>query len=144
MTGSRIKQFLCAAAFGALVVPAMAQPADQKPASPPAAATSGSALLASIVCYDIAHKRFPLAPVLMAACRFLLYLVAASAAHDHATEVTVWRALALAAYIIGLSCLARSESTSTAAARWPIALGLAGPARLCGRGRVAEWQTRQP
>ena len=88
----------------------------------PAAATSGSALLASIVCYDIAHKRFPLAPVLMAACRFLLYLVAASAAHDHATEVTVWRALALAAYIIGLSCLARSESTSTTAARWPIAL----------------------
>ena len=39
----------------------------------------GLLLTASIVLYDWLHKRISFAPILMAACRFLLYLVAASA-----------------------------------------------------------------
>src|SRR5204863_5694772 len=37
-------------------------------------------LLSTIVAYDAIHKRTVLAPVLMAGCRFLLYLLSASAA----------------------------------------------------------------
>src|SRR5882672_10005924 len=92
-----------------------------------------SALLAAVIIYDAVHKRTPLALLLMAACRFLLYLVAASTAlassrlstiPSPATSTAVWPALALAAYIAGLSYLARRESISNSVALriWPIAL----------------------
>jgi hypothetical protein len=77
-----------------------------------------SALLGAIVIYDFVHKHTRLAPLLMAACRFLLYLVAASAAGDGANRAVLWRAAALAAYIIGLSYLARGESTGAGSLQW--------------------------
>ena len=67
-------------------------------------------LLAFIVAYDLVHKRTPLAPLLMAGCRFLLYLVAASAAANAITGKTLWCAGVLAAYIVGLSYIARKET----------------------------------
>src|SRR5437667_4105560 len=67
----------------------------------------GLTLLVCITVHDAVHKHFGLSPVLMAACRFLLYLVAASAAARGVTGLAVWSAFALAAYIIGLSHLAR-------------------------------------
>ena len=87
-------------------------------------ATTGyaSLLLVSILLYDVVHKRTKLAPVLMSACRFLVYLVAGSAAERGTDAGIVWRALALAGYIIGLSCLARGESTPGRIPRWPVAL----------------------
>lgn len=88
----------------------------------PAAGAYGFGLLAAIVIYDAAHKRTPWAPLLMCACRFLLYLMAASAALGPAGAPVLWRALALAAYVAGLSCIARGESLPLAASRWPIAL----------------------
>ena len=85
------------------------------------------ALLALIVVYDVVHKRTTVAPVLMAGCRFLLYLVAAaSASTAHLAAPVLWRAAALAAYILGLSFLARGESTSQSLKRWPVVL-LFGP-----------------
>jgi 4-hydroxybenzoate polyprenyltransferase len=78
--------------------------------------------LAFIVVYDAIHKRTALAPLLMAACRFLLYAVAASAAQSGVTQPLVWRAVALAAYITGISYLARGESGPVPARAWPIAL----------------------
>src|SRR5437016_1602514 len=66
----------------------------------------GAILVACIVVYDAIHKRTALAPLLMAACRFLLYLVAASTAQRGANEPALWRAGALAAYITGISYLA--------------------------------------
>src|SRR5579864_4859637 len=63
-----------------------------------------SALLLAIVVYDLVHKHTTLSPVLMAACRFLLYLLASSSIVPGATRShIVWRAIALAGYIIGLS-----------------------------------------
>jgi 4-hydroxybenzoate polyprenyltransferase len=47
----------------------------------------------------------------MAACRFLLYLLAAAAAACGALGATVWPGAALGLYILGLSYLARGEST---------------------------------
>ena len=76
-------------------------------------------LVLCIVAYDAVHKLITVSPVLMAGCRFLLYLIAASTAMDGVTGWSFWCAIALAAYIIGLSFLARKESTRTALQYWP-------------------------
>jgi 4-hydroxybenzoate polyprenyltransferase len=78
------------------------------------------ALTLCILAYDAVHKLVAFSPVLMAACRFFLYLVAASAAQRGLTGLALWSAFAIAFYIIGLSYLARHESTRTAFANWPL------------------------
>ena len=89
----------------------------------PAIAACG--LLAAIVIYDAIHKSIALAPLLMSGCRFLLYLLAAVSAKEGLGAPLFWRALALAVYVAGLSCLARRESTGAPAARWAAGLLLA-------------------
>ena len=79
----------------------------------------GVLLLLSIVLYDTIHKRITLGPVLMGICRFLLYLIAASAATNGVTGRSIWCGLALAAYIIGLSFFAKEESTHGPLRYWP-------------------------
>jgi 4-hydroxybenzoate polyprenyltransferase len=69
-------------------------------------------LVLCIVAYDLVHKRTALAPLLMAGCRFLLYLVAGSAALGGISAKLLWCAGALAAYIVGLSFIARKEAGS--------------------------------
>jgi hypothetical protein len=86
-------------------------------------------LIGCILVYDAVHKLIAVAPLLMAACRLLLYLVAASAALNGVTGPAVWSGLALAAYILGLSYLARKESTRGALRYWPM-LFLALPVAL--------------
>jgi len=87
-----------------------------------ASATVASLLVATIVLYDWVHKRTAFSPVLMACCRFLLYLLAAVAANNARDSALLWRAGALGAYIIGLSFLARGESTGVRFWRWTIVL----------------------
>ena len=77
-------------------------------------------LAAAILLYDAVHKLITFSPVLMAACRFFLYLVAASTGDSGVTGLAVWSAFALAAYIVGLSYLARRESTAGAFSYWPL------------------------
>jgi len=77
-------------------------------------------LVAIVIAYNAVHKRTKLAPLLMAGCRFLLYLVAASTAVLGVSSVVIWRAVALLCYIIGLSYIARSESITRQTIRWPI------------------------
>ena len=79
-------------------------------------------LVTAILFYDALHKRMTLAPLIMAACRFLLYVVAAVATNRPLGFLTIWHGLALAAYIVGLSFLARTESNGYVAGRWPILL----------------------
>ncbi len=67
-------------------------------------------LVALILIYDAFHKRTALAPILMASCRFVLYLVAASATAGALTRNLVWHGLVLGAYILGLSLVARAEA----------------------------------
>jgi 4-hydroxybenzoate polyprenyltransferase len=76
-------------------------------------------LVVTILVYDAIHKIFAFSPALMAACRFLLVLMAASAGRDGITGLSIWTALALGAYIIGLSFLARKESVAAPVSRWP-------------------------
>ena len=61
-----------------------------------------------------------LSPILMAGCRFLLYVIAASTGVAGVTGWAVWCGLAMAAYIVGLSFLARKESTGAGANYWPV------------------------
>lgn len=80
------------------------------------------ALSLSILAYDAGHKRMAMSPLLMGFCRLLVYLAAASAAAKGVTGRSLWCALALAAYVAGLSFLARRESQPGPRNRWPILL----------------------
>ena len=82
----------------------------------------GLALAGCIVLYDAVHKRVAFGPVLMGLCRFVLYLVAASAAVNGLNPMAIKCGFALFAYIIGLSYVARRESTSGPLRYWPILL----------------------
>jgi 4-hydroxybenzoate polyprenyltransferase len=83
-------------------------------------------LMVCIILYDAIHKVIGFSPVLMAACRFFLYVLAAASARTGVSGLAVWSGLALAAYIIGLSYLARHESTGGTLNFWPAGL-LAAP-----------------
>jgi len=85
-------------------------------------AIMGLVLVGTIVIYDAIHKRTAYAPLLMATCRFLLYVVAAAATLRPINHVVVAYGFGLAAYITGLSYLARVESSGSLARRWPAAL----------------------
>jgi 4-hydroxybenzoate polyprenyltransferase len=78
-------------------------------------------LFNTILAYDFFHKRLAWAPLLMSLCRLLLYLVAASTARG-VNGTLLWSALALAAYVTGLSYVARRESLPGAIHLWPCAL----------------------
>jgi 4-hydroxybenzoate polyprenyltransferase len=86
------------------------------------AAIAALLLVATILIYDAIHKRTAFAPLLMAACRFLLYFVAAAATLHRVSDVVLWHGLALAAYVTGLSYLARGESGPGRVRRWPLLL----------------------
>ena len=83
-------------------------------------------LAVGILVYDAIHKIFAFSPLLMAGCRFLLLLLAASAGWQGVTGLAIWTALVLGSYIIGLSYLARKESASVSLRFWPCAF-LAAP-----------------
>src|SRR6185436_20845514 len=63
-------------------------------------------LAVGILVYDAIHKIFAFSPLLMAGCRFFLVILAASAARDGVVGLSIWSALVLAAYVIGLSYIA--------------------------------------
>ena len=81
-----------------------------------------------IVLYNATHKRTALAVVLMGACRFLLYLLGATAA-TQVTGLAIWSGMALGAYVVGLTYLARKESILGPVRWWPV-LTLAAPVLL--------------
>jgi hypothetical protein len=98
-------------------------------------------LSACVVTYDAIHKWTPLAPLLMAACRLGVYLVAASAASNGVEGEVIWKGLALAAYVAGLSWLARKESTRVEINYWPCIL-LAAPIFIAGCFDDGPWAGR--
>jgi 4-hydroxybenzoate polyprenyltransferase len=81
----------------------------------------GALLACCIVAYDVVHKMFVLSPLLIAACRSLLYPLAASGA-EGVTGSAVWCGLALGCYVAGLSFAARNESSRTSFAAWSFSL----------------------
>ena len=83
---------------------------------------TGAILTAAILLYDAIHKAVALSPLLMGFCRFLTYLAAASVAAKGVTGAAVWSALAMGAYVAGLSFMARKETTRERLEPWPLAL----------------------
>jgi len=82
----------------------------------------GLILVAFILLYDGVHKFVTASPWLMGACRFWVYLVAASTAAGGVNGGAIYSGFALAVYVAGLSYVARRESFRTRAPRWPFAL----------------------
>ena len=80
------------------------------------------ALLATIVAYDLWHKRQPFSIGLVALCRFLLYLLASFAAAGTISLRLLTATLGLAAYVLGISLLARHESGVSRPPKWPMAV----------------------
>jgi 4-hydroxybenzoate polyprenyltransferase len=86
----------------------------------------GLLLVFCIILYDAIHKLITFSPVLMGICRFFLYVIAASTGQNGVTGWSIWCGLALLGYIVGLSYLARRESTRGPLSYWPL-LVLAAP-----------------
>jgi 4-hydroxybenzoate polyprenyltransferase len=79
-----------------------------------------------IFIYDAIHKMFFISPILMAGCRFFLILAASSVTVDGVSGYGIWVAWVLGCYIVGLSFLARKETSESPVRFWPC-LFLAAP-----------------
>lgn len=87
---------------------------------------AGLCLAATIVYYNMHHKGNPLGPLLMSLCRAQIYLTTALAVVPELSQQVWWGTGLLAAYVIGLSYVARQETLARLANLWPLAL-LAAP-----------------
>lgn len=67
-------------------------------------------LLAAIVAYDLHHKRSPLSVLLMASCRFLVFVVAALATAGRLPAVVTLAGAVQFGYIMAISLVARHEN----------------------------------
>lgn len=82
---------------------------------------AGVALCGCIVLYDARHKGNPLAPLVMGACRVLVYAVAALSVAGALPFAVLVGMGALWSYLIGLSYAARQESLNRIGSAWPLA-----------------------
>jgi 4-hydroxybenzoate polyprenyltransferase len=87
-------------------------------------ALAGLGLIGLIVLYDAWHKGNAISPLLMAACRAMVYVVAGLAIAD-TLNAELWGAAALLlVYVVGLTQVAKAEGGGLAA-RWPVVAVLA-------------------
>jgi 4-hydroxybenzoate polyprenyltransferase len=124
-----------AGALAAGVVFATIAAAASSTGSPLGAFTAASALATCVVVYDAIHKHTPLAVLVMAACRALVYLVAAAAVAANTTPAVLAGAVALFVYVTGMSAVARRETERRVTDRWPLALLVAPPTIALWLGR---------
>ena len=81
-------------------------------------------LIGLIVLYDAWHKRNPVSPLLMGACRAMVYVVAGLAIAGELNAALWGAAAVLLIYLVGLTQVAKAESGGIAA-RWPVVAVLA-------------------
>ena len=82
----------------------------------------GGLLAAAIVLYDYQHKGSRVAPLIMGACRGLVYVLAAAAAAGVTTSAAVG-ALIMTSYVAGLTVVAKLAGAN---ARWLVPVLIAG------------------
>ena len=82
----------------------------------------GLGLVLGIIAYDALHKLVTFSPILMGLCRFFVYVVAAAVGVNGINGEAIWCGLALAAYVTGLSFLARRETVRRPLSYWPLTL----------------------
>lgn len=77
-------------------------------------------LLCLIILYNATHKFITFSPVLIGLCRMFIYLISAAGGVNGLNGLTLWSALALASYVMGLSWIAKSESNHASLPRYII------------------------
>ena len=105
-----------------------------------AAPVAGLALVGAIVAYNRWHKENSFSPLVMAACRALVYLGAGFAVVAPPDSRLYAGAAVLAVYLVGLTYVARRETLGDLGSLWPLALlglALAGTAALAVGETVA-------
>jgi 4-hydroxybenzoate polyprenyltransferase len=95
----------------------------------------------AILVYDAVHKMVAFSPILMAGCRLLLVIGAATPTYQGPTGLVLWSGLVLACYIVGVSCLARKEVWGGSLRYWPCAF-LAAPMVLALIVNRGPWALR--
>lgn len=90
------------------------------------AALSGAALAGLIVFYDAYHKQNPLSPLVMGACRVMIYVAVAVSVKGEWSPLVLIGAGALWCHLIGLTYAAKQEAFNRLTRLWPLAF-LAAP-----------------
>jgi 4-hydroxybenzoate polyprenyltransferase len=101
----------------------------------PVATAMAALLAAAIVAYDLRHKGNPEGPVVMGACRALVYCTTAAALTGSVPMFVAVSAVAVAAYVAGLTYAARQESLDKIGNLWPLMLLVAPMAVAIGAFR---------
>jgi 4-hydroxybenzoate polyprenyltransferase len=86
----------------------------------PLPALVGLLLAAMIVLYDVWHKGNPLSPIIMGACRALVYLGAGAVVAGGISSALVIAAFALASHVVGITYAAKQESLDRIGHLWPL------------------------
>jgi 4-hydroxybenzoate polyprenyltransferase len=109
--------------FGSLLLGTVvtALVASASGASSVRAAGSGAVLAAFIVLYDVYHKQNPLSPLLMGACRVMIYVAVAYSVSDRLPAAVLLGAAALWCHLIGLTYAAKQEALNRLTRIWPLA-----------------------
>ncbi len=91
-------------------------------AQPGAALFSAATLCAAIIYYDSRHKNDPMAPMVMALCRSLIYVTTSFTIAGVASEAALGGAAACFCYTAGLTYVASRENLSEVGNLWPVAV----------------------
>jgi len=90
-------------------------------------AAAGVLLVLAIVAYDLRHKKNPFSVLLMASCRFLVFVVAALALTGQLSEWVLLAAGVQFFYVVTISLVARHENSRATPFPFPVI-----PAMLAG------------
>ena len=86
------------------------------------AAACALLLAATIVLYDVWHKKNTLSPLVMGACRALVYIAAAVAVTGKLSNAALIAAFALASHVAGLTYAAKQENLNKIGNLWPLVM----------------------
>jgi 4-hydroxybenzoate polyprenyltransferase len=82
----------------------------------------GVLLAGTILLFNLMHKVFTVSPVLLGACRALLYPLAASVSPDGVNGMAVWCGMAMGFYASGVAFLGTGVNRRDNTAWWPCSL----------------------
>ena len=87
-----------------------------------AATICGALLAAAIVLYDVWHKGNAVSPLVMGACRALVYIGTGAALAGSTSTAIMIGAIALASHVAGITYAAKQESLDWVGNLWPLVL----------------------
>jgi hypothetical protein len=86
----------------------------------PRPVVAGVILCGLILLYDWYHKHNPFSPLIMGACRMMVYITAAFAVLTHPSTEVFWGGLVLVSWLIGLTYIAKQETLNQVTNLWPL------------------------